>query len=365
MNSCSKAPTPSTDVDVLLLPFLEATTEKEEEIYLLQLLDEHINPLVRQVLRYKLQSSFSQKERGFLNQDIEEVYYEIQLHVLERLRKFKSHPDSRSVTNLRGYVVTTARNACDEYLRRKFPQRRKLKDKIRYCLTSNSDFALWKNAGKEWLSGLSDWRTSTQPTSASSNEPSKNDLLQTVVGKLQGVHAQGLELRGMIIAIFKIHGFPVELDQLTAIVAKLQGVEDHPMTPFETISNSTSEPVLSYQVNSATLVEYHQLLEQLWIEIRQLPRRQRVALLCNLKNQQGINVITLFPAAGVATFEQIADALELPLEEFERLWRKLPLDDLNLAAYLGTTRQQVINLRRSARDRLMRRMKAFEGGDPR
>src|SRR2546425_12785117 len=47
---------------------------------------------------------------------------------------------------------------------------------------------------------------------------------------------------------------------------------------------------------SATVVEYHQLLEQLWNEIKQLPRRQRVALLCNLKNQQGVNVITLFPA---------------------------------------------------------------------
>jgi len=355
MNSSSKAATPARDVDVLLLPFLEASTEKEEEIFLLQLLDDHINPIVRQVLRYKLQSSFNQREKGFLNQDVEEAYYEIQLHVLERLRKFKSDPDSRSVTNLRGYVVTTARNACDEYLRRKFPQRRKLKDKIRYCLTNNPDFALWENGGKEWLSGLAGWRTV-----AGSNEQSKNDVLQTVVGKLQATNTKSLELRELITAIFKIHSFPLELDQLTAIVAKLQGVEDHPLTPFETISYSSAELVPSYQADSATLVEYHQLLEQLWVEIRQLPRRQRVALLCNLKNQEGVNVITLFPAAGVATFEQIAEALELPVAEFESLWRKLPLDDLNLAAYLGITRQQVINLRRSARDRLMRRMKALE-----
>jgi DNA-directed RNA polymerase specialized sigma24 family protein len=354
MNSSSKAAAQAPDVDVLLLPFLDATSEKEEEVLLLQLLDEHVNPIVRQVLRYKLQSSFNQRERAFLNQDIEEAYYEIQLHVLERLRKFKSDPDSRSVNNLRGYVVTTARNACDEYLRKKFPQRRKLKDKIRYCLTSNSDFALWETGGREWLSGLAGWRTSTQLTPAGSNDV----LLQTVVGKLHSVNAKRLELHELILAIFKLHGLPIELEQLTAIVAKLQGVEDHPLMPFETIGNS-SEPVPSYQANSATLVEYHQLLEQLWSEIGQLPRRQRVALLCNLKNQEGINVITLFPAAGVATFEQIAEVLEVPVEEFESLWRKLPLDDLNLAEYLGITRQQVINLRRSARDRLMRRMKAL------
>src|SRR2546425_1310761 len=111
---------------------------------------------------------------------------------------------------------------------------------------------------------------------------------------------------------------------------------------------------------SATVVEYHQLLEQLWNEIKQLPRRQRVALLCNLKNQQGVNVITLFPATGVATFGQLADALEISVLDFETLWARLPLDDLSLGKYLGITRQQVINLRRNARDRLMRRMKALE-----
>jgi RNA polymerase sigma factor (sigma-70 family) len=352
MSSSSTKPIPSiTDVDVLLLPFLEATTAQEEEISLLQLLDEHINPVVRQILRYKLQR--------FLNEDIEEAYDEIQLHVLERLRQFKSDPYSKSVTNLRGYVVTTARNACDEYLRRKFPQRRKLKDKIRYCLTNNSDFALWENGSKEWLTGLSGWRTSIQPASNS------HHLFHSIVSKLQAVNTQRLELREVITAIFKTHNAPIELDQLTAIVAKLQGVEDYAPTPFDTISNSSLELVPSYQTDSETLVEYHELLKQLWAEIRQLPRRQRVALLCNLKNQQGVNVITLFPAAGVATFEQIAEALELPLGDFESLWRKLPLDDLKLAEYLGATRQQVINLRRSARDRLMRRMKALERGDTR
>lgn len=122
-------------------------------------------------------------------------------------------------------------------------------------------------------------------------------LNQTLFGKLQGINTHPLELRELITAIFKLHEFPIELDQLTVIIAKLHGVEDHPMTPFETISNSSSEPVPSQQTNSAMLVEYHELFEQLWFEIRQLPRRQRVALLCNLKNQSGINVITLFPAA--------------------------------------------------------------------
>jgi hypothetical protein len=101
------------------------------------------------------------------------------------------------------------------------------------------------------------------------------------------------------------------------------------------------------------------LLQVLWSEICLLPRRQRVALLLNLRNPQGINIITLLPLTSIATFEEIAHALEIPAGEFETLWANLPLDDLSIARYLGATRQQVINLRKTARERLLRRISAL------
>ncbi len=82
------------------------------------------------------------------------------------------------------------------------------------------------------------------------------------------------------------------------------------------------------------------------------------ALLLNLRDVQE-NVITLLPALGVASMRAISDALEIPYGEFLRLWNELPLEDAAVAARLGLTRQQVINLRKSARERLTRRMKDF------
>jgi hypothetical protein len=46
-------------------------------------------------------------------------------------------------------------------------------------------------------------------------------------------------------------------------------------------------------------------------------------------------------------------------EEFAEIWNHLPLDDNRIAEILNLTRQQVINLRKSARERLARRMKNF------
>lgn len=356
-----KAQVSSTEIDVLLLPFLKATNGEDEELLLNRLLDEHIKPVIRQILRLKMQWEIEPREGASRNPDIDETYHEIQLHLLRRLLDFKREPDDKSLADLRGYVAVAARNACDEYLRRKFPQRRKLKDKIRYCLTSCAGLALWKEVGKGWLSGLTEWEGAT-PVAA--HKQPLSVLVESLSAELPNVAAQRLEMDELLMTIFRAVGHPLELDQLTAAVAKLLGVEDAQVTPLDASANPLSETVSSPQAGPDTLFEQRQLLEELWREILLLPRAQRVALLCNLKSPQGVNVITLFPATQVATFEQLAQALEIPPREFEVLWGRLPLDDLSIAEYLKITRQQVINLRRSARDRLLRRRKTLERETP-
>jgi hypothetical protein len=102
-------------------------------------------------------------------------------------------------------------------------------------------------------------------------------------------------------------------------------------------------------------------VQRLWAEICLLPQRQRTALLLNLRDMQGGECIGLFPLAGV-TIRQSAQVLGISAERFAETWNELPLDDMTIAEQLGITRQQVINLRKSARERLARRMEAFEAG---
>jgi DNA-directed RNA polymerase specialized sigma24 family protein len=98
-------------------------------------------------------------------------------------------------------------------------------------------------------------------------------------------------------------------------------------------------------------------LRDLWREIRQLPPRQRAALVLGLRDEQGGSAAVLLPLTGTASIRDIAEALQLPAERFARLWNRLPLDDAAIAELLGRSRQQVINLRKAARERLTRRMK--------
>ncbi len=93
-------------------------------------------------------------------------------------------------------------------------------------------------------------------------------------------------------------------------------------------------------------------LKRVWSEIGGLPRAQRISLLLNLRDERGEAALTLLPMTGVASLAQIAAAVEMSVEELTRVWKGLPLDDLRIAARLGLNRQRVIDLRRTARQRL-------------
>ena len=337
----------AAQTDDLLLPFLTSGDATEEEAALTELVTAHVAPVVRRTLGYRLQFYASPGARQASHPDAEEIYHDVQLHLLRRLRALKADPAGKPIGNLRGYVAAATRIACDDYLRRKYPRRRHLRDKLRYQLTTRAEFALWESAEGVWLAGLATW---VGRAAHAAPDPA------ALAAKLGSPDPHAQSTQELLRAVFAAAAAPLELEHLTALVARLWGVEDRPHESLDD-GGALAERLASPQADPTAAAESRQLLERLWAEIGLLPRRQRVALLCNLRNPHGVNVITLLPATGVATVEEIAAVLEIPPSEFEWLWGALPLDDLRLADYLGATRQQVINLRRSARDRLARRLK--------
>lgn len=335
----------SSQIDPSLHPFLDASNAPDEAAALARLNAEQIEPTIRRGLGFKLRLYRPHTDQN--RPELEEIYNDIQLRLLKRLRALKEDPSHNQIVNLRGYVATVTRNTCDEYLRNRYPLRRSLKDKIRRHLLNHSEFALWEDAEHNWLAGFSTSQNTARGRIVI------DELQERLKSEWKNVDVQRLELHDLLTTILSVAKAPLELDQLTELIAGFWGIEDHATEAVETTS---LDEQLRADINPATIVERRQSLGLLWREICQLSRRQRVALLLNLRNPHGINVITLLPATGVATFEQIAEVLEIPVAEFEQLWAQLPLDDLRLADYLGATRQQVINLRKTARERLLKRM---------
>jgi len=272
--------------------------------------------------------------------------------LLGRLRAFSLAPDDQLIRDFRAYVAATTYNACNSYIRRKFPARARLKNRTRYSLSHHRDFEIWQREDDIWICGLRSSRRREQ------NVQRHTLQLQRLIAEpdekqraLRPLDFQRSQLSDLLRRIFQYAGGPVYFDDLVQLIAELQGLR-------ESVSSiDESQQPLAEQMSNPfdTAVERRSYLKRLWDEITQLPPLQRAALLLNLRQDQE-GVISLLPFAGIASVRQIAGAVGMPIDEFASLWNELPLDDSTIAHRLNVTRQQVINLRKSARARLGRRM---------
>ena len=252
------------------------------------------------------------------------------LRVLQRLRA----GGDEAIADFENYVAMVTLHACDDLVRERMPCRTSAKNRLRYVLGHDRRFAQW-TAGGESVCGFQEWRGAQAFATAVPVERVKHRLGDRDVART-------------LSAILSTAGQPVAIDALVTCAAELWQMVDAPAAAIDEERVGVAEPERE--------LENRELLAKLWQEIRRLNRPQRVALLLNLRDEGG-PATELFPLLGVASVAEIAETVEISPAEFAPLWRDLPLEDLRIASLLGISRQQVINLRKAARERLSRRMR--------
>ena len=341
-------------MDQSLLAFIEATDEDQADRCLASLIDEHAVPIVKEILGASLRF-YLDTSGAASTQDASDLFNDIIANLLSRLRQFRNDRPRGAIADFRGYIAATAYNACNLYLRQKYPRRSRLKNRLRYLLSHDTAFALWTNEASGLIGGFAEWRNKDALTPQRLLEKIRQDPVEWIeTAGLTSVGIDRAQLSSLLHALFQSCGSPIKLDELVNIVADICREKDQPDEQLDTVTNLAA-PGMDFD----TILEQQHMLVLLWQEVCQLPRRQRLALLLNFKEARGQDLVSLLPYTRTATIEQIAEAVELPLAEFLKLWNKLPLDDVTIAELLGATRQQVINLRKCARERLERRMSAI------
>jgi RNA polymerase sigma factor (sigma-70 family) len=339
-------------IDVLLEPLLLAGDDDDHaDELLLQLINTHADPVIKGVIRFKLRlSSYRETQRA----EADDIYQEVLVQLLSLLQKFRSLPTGHPIADLRGMAAVIAHRTCSRWLRRQFPERHALKNRLHYILTRQRGFALWQNAEGQLVAGFARWQEEKRgdTSRALDLETLPNHVRVSKGGKPQ-------ELAGTVDAILNHVRAPIEFDDLVTSVASLLGISDQPIESIAEDEDAVASLPDMGEPDQAWRIEKRMFLQRLWDELEQLPRNQRAALLLNLKESSGFGCITLFPATGIATLRQLATALEMTAERLAELWNDLPLEDSRIAELLGLTRQQVINARKSGRERLTRRLRGF------
>jgi RNA polymerase sigma factor (sigma-70 family) len=328
-------------VDDLLRQYVECADAERAESLLGELVVEHAQPGIRKVVRYKL--AFQGQGES---QDVEDVSSDVMVELISRLRSMRNGGSAESIGSFAGYTAVAAYHACHEYLRRKYPNRHRLKTRLRYLLNTEKKFAVWENQTGDWICGFHNWQSAGTPQAPAEAVGRWRELIGDLPRGQNAMHPG--ELLGRV---FERFSGPLEFDEMVGMVGHLWGVGD----PAPASEKSARE-VASGDADPAHRMELQRWLAELWALIQELPRGQRVALLMNLRAGDTTPALAMLPLTGIAGMREISQTLGIAREEFARLWNLLPLDDLAIAELLGVTRQQVINLRKSARERLTRRI---------
>ncbi|MCI0392098.1 MAG: hypothetical protein MOB07_25475 [Acidobacteria bacterium] len=344
----------SPQIDSLLEPLLYLSGGEETDVFLSQLIVEHAEPIIKGIIRYKLRHNFN---RGGAETETEDLLQEALAQLLVELQKLRSNMETHPIRDVRGLAATITYRLCARWMRRQFPRQHALRNRIQYLLTRQAGFALWpddKDEMKKLIAGFATWKGQRPSIGAASLRrlPQDEKLLELLGG---GSADSGDALA----TIFNHVGGPVEFDELVKTVAALLQITERRIESVDADSPDTRVELADQEADVAWRVEKRIFLQRLWEELKQLPLQQRVALLLNLRDHKGRGCIALFPATGVATIDQLAEALEMSAEQIAGMWNELPLEDSKIAELLQLTRQQIINARQSARRRLARRLKGF------
>lgn len=350
----------SRENDALLQPFISAQAGAVADAALAELLEQRARPIIRAIIRDKLRVTLTASDGRFENQEALEIESDCIAELLAELNELRAAPEAKAINNFRNYVAVIAFHTCYKYFRRKHPERGQLKDRLRYLLTNRPMLSLWQT-GDVWVCGFAEWRARESPFIRTGQ---LNRLIKGSESKLRpadGAADASLKLDALIPALLNCAGRPIEFEELVDTVAELQGIKNRYEGGAGAGEDSDDELERIADPRADVEVETDQrfYLQRLWTEICQLPLRQRVALLLNLKDAKGHSMISMFPLTGIASMKEIATALEMALEEFAAVWNELPWEDAKIARQLNLTRQQVVNLRKCARERLARRMRGF------
>jgi DNA-directed RNA polymerase specialized sigma24 family protein len=282
-----------------------------------------VAPVVEQVIARACRTN------RLLPEDADDVQASVMLRIVRRLQ-------TDGIQDAEAYAATLTRNALYDLVRGRYPQWARTKNRLRFLLAHDPRFAIWSDAGVN-VCGLASWKGQPQ-------------LADVAADALPAPPWRRRSPSEDLLCLMQQLGGPIELDELVPLLMRRWRVVE------STAVEADPATFLAAAPNQLEQFERRELLEQLWREIALLQPLQRTALLLNLRDHQGGNALLLFLILEIAGLDALAAAAGMTTDELTSLWNDLPLDDLCIAGRLGVARQKVINLRKSARERLARRL---------
>jgi hypothetical protein len=326
--------------DPILLEYLDAEDGVRADQALRVLIESEAAPIIQRVL---LRKNATTVEREDLASAARE-------QILRQLTSLRRGERETPIRDFRNYVASVAYSAWAEHLRNEHPQHSMLLNRVRYLLenrTRHQRLALWIGEAGENLCGFAEWK---DKRCANSSPKLQWLLVDVTAAAAQAFGRREVGRDDLVFAVTQLFTWleqPIELRDLVSVLVEVMGLHG------SCVGEESANEVLSPYGSPREETIWKEYLIWLWRQMEKLSPRQCVSFLLNS------NVIRDFELFGLASIQTLAPRFAMAPDHLAVLWQRLPLDDLALAVELQCTRQQVINLRRVARDLLGKAWRDF------
>jgi DNA-directed RNA polymerase specialized sigma24 family protein len=131
---------------------------------------------------------------------------------------------------------------------------------------------------------------------------------------------------------------------------------------LETVEAANKEVLPNFAAEYELEEERIYRLRCVWQELCLLPKNQCAAWLLKIEDKNNDSTLKWLPLFRIANIREIAEAIGQEVEILAKYWNYLPLSDKQIAQMLNATQRQVINWRKSANERLQRRIQKLLAG---
>src|SRR5262249_3810001 len=221
----------SAEIDPLLEPLLLPIRDEEIDQYLSQLIAIHAEPVIKGIVRHKLHLN---SRHGIEQADADDIHQEVVVQLLAALRRLRQQPAAHPIGDLRGLTAVIAHRACSRWMRRRFPARHALKNRLSYLFTRHPSFALWHGAGGRLMAGFAMWQGRKDAVTEDQLRHLSDD--ETLLARIWSLKSgKKADWGGALTAIFNCLNAPTEVDKLVGVLSVLLQVEDRTIEPMHQI----------------------------------------------------------------------------------------------------------------------------------
>ncbi|MCI0660234.1 MAG: sigma-70 family RNA polymerase sigma factor [Acidobacteria bacterium] len=344
-------------MDSTLLAFLQTTDADDRERLLSKLILEQAAPSVRQVLRYRLRFYIGKGGGSPANPDAEDLYHDVIAKLVKILNEVHAQRKNLSIKDFRQYATRVAINACNDYLRSKYPSRTRLKDQVRDTLERHPDFDIWRSEQGESVCGFVAWRNEMKPCVFYERVRSLEEQPELIGQELFArMDSQKISLTNVIAGVFEWVRCPIELESLVNATAVLLDIKEQQFQPLDDDSGLLTPAAFEGGSRYDEILEERAALQKLWDEVCRMPANQRETFIFSFANSKGDDLLSLLFNAGVITPSKMAEELDLSLDRLMMIWKEIPMRNVDIAVLLGVERQQVNKWRHRAMKQLEKRL---------